>query len=66
LPILECDEAYDNIDKNDVISIDFVKGEIINETKNQTYKAQPFPEFVQEIMSNDGLINHTRKKLGIE
>ena len=37
--------------------VDFDKGEIVNETKNKTYKASPFPPFIQTIIQNGGLIN---------
>ncbi|MBR5495804.1 MAG: 3-isopropylmalate dehydratase small subunit [Oscillospiraceae bacterium] len=57
LPILECPEAANDIDNGDTVSIDFDTGVIYNETKNKQYKAQPFPEFIKEIMNKDGLLN---------
>lgn len=63
LPILECDEASEDIDNGDEISIDFTTGIITNITKNKTYKAQPFPPFIQKIMENDGLVEYTKRKL---
>ncbi len=57
LPILECPEAANDIDNGDTVSIDFDTGIIYNETKNKQYKAQPFPEFIKEIMNKDGLLN---------
>ncbi len=60
LPILECDEASSDILEGDSISVRLSSGEIINETKNRTYKAVPFPPFMQEIIKNDGLINYIR------
>lgn len=61
LPILECEEASNHIDDGDEIEINFDTGEIINHTKKETYQAQPFPEFIQKIMKNDGLMNAIRK-----
>ena len=63
LPILECDEASEDIDNGDEVSIDFTTGIITNITKNKTYKAQPFPPFIQKIMENDGLVEYTKRKL---
>lgn len=57
LAILECPEASEKISDGDIVSIDFDTGIITNETKNETYKAQPFPEFIKEIIKNKGLLN---------
>lgn len=56
LPILECPEAVDEISANDVVSVNFDTGEIINETTGKTYQAQPFPEFIQNIIKKGGLL----------
>ncbi len=61
LPILECEEAVENIEKGDIVEVDFNSGVITNVTKNQEYKAQPFPEFMQEIIRANGLINYVRE-----
>ena len=63
LPILECEEAAERIEKGDKITVDFAAGTIVNLTKNETYHAQPFPPFMQTIMASDGLINMTRARL---
>ena len=57
LAILECPEASEKIEDGDEVSIDFDTGVITNITKNETYKAEPFPEFVKNIISADGLLN---------
>ena len=61
LPILECDEAGENIADGDTVRIDFDSGTIYNETKNQVYKAQPFPEFIKEIIAANGLLNSIKQ-----
>lgn len=61
LPILECDEAAKNIDAGDEVEVDFDSGTITNKTKNQTYHAQPFPEFMKGIISAGGLLNSLKK-----
>lgn len=65
LPILECEEAADDIDMGDKVEVDFTTGIIKNITKNKTYQAQPFPEFMQELMAAGGLIEQTKVKLGV-
>ena len=57
LPILECDEAAKDIDAGNEVEIDFDTGIITNITKNKTYKAQPFPDFIKEIINKGGLLN---------
>jgi 3-isopropylmalate/(R)-2-methylmalate dehydratase small subunit len=62
LPILECEELYENTDEGDRLEIDFDSGEIRNITKNKTFKTQPFPAFMQEIIENDGLVGYIKSK----
>ena len=57
LAILECPKAAENIQQGDEISVDFDSGTITNKTKGQTYQAEPFPEFIREIIQADGLLN---------
>lgn len=56
LPILECADT-DRIEAGDELEIDFTGGIIRNLTKNETYTTEPFPEFIQDIMSKGGLLN---------
>lgn len=60
LPILECDEAVKNIDAGDELEVDFSTGLIKNLTKNQEYQGEGFPEFMQKIIDNDGLIGYIK------
>ena len=61
LPILECDEAAKDIEDGNEVEIDFDSGVITNITKNKTYKAQPFPEFIKDIINKGGLLNSLKK-----
>ena len=62
LPILECDEAVKNIDAGDELEVDFKSGLIKNLTKNQEYQGEGFPEFMQKIIDNDGLIGYIKNQ----
>ncbi len=57
LAILECPEASDRISAGDEISVDFDTGLIQNLTKNETYQAEPFPDFIKDIIRKGGLLN---------
>ncbi|HIZ76085.1 MAG TPA: 3-isopropylmalate dehydratase small subunit [Firmicutes bacterium] len=61
LAILECEEASDDIDDGDEVSIDFDSGIITNLTKNKTYQGEPFPEFIKEIIHKNGLLNSLKE-----
>ena len=61
LPILECPDASDGIEAGDEVVIDFDSGVIENKTKGETYKAQPFPEFIKDIIRSNGLLPSLKK-----
>lgn len=61
LPILECEAAAEAIENGDTVEVDFDSGTITNVTKNETYQAEPFPEFIQEIIAAGGLLPSLRK-----
>ena len=61
LPILECDEAAREIKDGDTVNVDFNTGVITDETTGKTYQAEPFPEFIQNIIQKGGLINAITK-----
>lgn len=61
LPILECPEAADGINAGDEVTVDFDTGVITDITTSKTYKAQPFPEFIQNIISAGGLLKSLKK-----
>lgn len=56
LPILECPEATEGIEKGDEVEVDFATGIIKNVTKGEEYKAMPFPEFITNIINKGGLL----------
>ena len=61
LPILECPEAADGISAGDEVSVDFDTGIITDITTQKTYRAQPFPKFIQNIISAGGLLKSLKK-----
>ncbi len=61
LPFLESFEV-DKISEGDELEIDLAQGVVKNLTKNQTYKTQPFPQFLQELVSQGGLMNYIKNR----
>lgn len=56
LAIVECPEAVEGISEGDKVEADLDNGIIRNLTTGQEFKTAPFPEFVQKIIENGGLI----------
>ncbi|UCG09904.1 MAG: 3-isopropylmalate dehydratase small subunit [Dehalococcoidia bacterium] len=63
LPLLECAEAVANTGAGDILEIDLSGGKIKNLTKNMSFTATPYPDFMAELISAGGLIEFTRKRL---
>ena len=63
MPILECPEAAKEITAGDQVEVDLEKGEIRNLTQKKTYKAQAFPDFMQQIINAGGLMPYVKKRL---
>jgi 3-isopropylmalate/(R)-2-methylmalate dehydratase small subunit len=63
LAIMESSEAVDGISDGDEVEIDADAGIIINITTGETYRAQPFPPFVKDIIEKGGLIEAVRQKM---
>ena len=56
LPILECEQAAEEISAGDEVEVDFDTGEIRDLSTGKIYRAQPFPPFVQNIIAKGGLL----------
>ena len=61
LPILECEQAAEEIAAGDEVRVDFDTGEISDITTGKTYKAQPFPPFIQNIIKAGGLLKSLKE-----
>jgi len=62
LPILECPDAAEAIRDGDEVSVDFATGLITNLTRGESYQAQAFPPFIQEIIAAGGLMNSIKNQ----
>lgn len=63
LAILECDAASKDIKDGDEVAVDFTTGIIRNLTNGNEYQAEPFPEFIQNIIEKGGLLNSISDRL---
>lgn len=63
LPILECPEGAERIQAGDDLEVDLDSGEIVNKTRNETYRAQAIPPFMQKLIEAGGLIEYVREQM---
>lgn len=56
MPILIAEDITKKIQNNDNISVDFITGEIYDETQKKTYQAKPFSAVQSEIYKRGGLL----------
>ena len=63
LPLLECEEAADNIKAGDTVEVDLASGAITNLSSGKTFSAKAYPEFMMQIVQAGGLVKYTKKKL---
>ena len=63
LPILECIEAAGRTEAGDILEVDLSTSEIVNTTKGLTFRAEPFPDFMLELIESGGLIEYTKRRI---
>ena len=62
LPLLECAQA-DEIDGGDELEVELETGVISDLTKRKVFSSSPYPDFMLEIISAGGLVEHTKRKI---
>ncbi len=63
LPLLECGEAVDNTEAGDILEVELASGRIKNLTRGTEFMAEPYPDFMAELISAGGLIAYTKNRL---
>jgi len=63
LPLVECEEAFEETENGDQIEVDLEKGELKNLSQNKVYRFKPLPPFMIELIREGGLINYISKRL---
>lgn len=61
LPILECPQAVAAIRQGDTVNVDLSSGTIHNVSTGEIFLAESFPDFIQEIINDGGLLAHLAK-----
>jgi 3-isopropylmalate/(R)-2-methylmalate dehydratase small subunit len=63
LPVIANPEAAKSIKDGDVIEVDFGRGVIKDLTQNKEFKTNPFPEFIQKLISSGGYVNYVKSEV---
>ena len=61
LAIVECPEAAEAIENNHIVEADLDNGVIYDKTTGSSFETKPFPEFIQKIITNGGLVESIRR-----
>jgi len=64
LPILECPAVVEGTEAGHTLEVELERGRIRNLDTGETFRAQPYPEFMMGIIQAGGLIEYTKKELG--
>ena len=59
LPVIKADVIAND---GDILSVNFEKGLIKNETTDKNFEIEPFKDFMLEILSDGGIVNHYLKE----
>ena len=62
MPIMICSEAVEQSQAGDKFKVDIKSGDIQNETTGKSYKAEPLPEFMIEMVEQGGLLNRLKAR----
>lgn len=65
LVIIENDKLPDECAKGDELELDLERGIIKNLTTGKEYSYPPFSAEIQDLINAGGLVNYTKKKLGV-
>lgn len=60
-PILESEEALEQLEEGDFISLDLSTGSIVEQSENKRLSTRPIPEFMRAILKAGGLVAYLKK-----
>lgn len=63
LPVVECPEATAEAEDGDIFEIDTDEGGVLNTRTGKSYSAKPYPEYVQAIIKEGGLMNAAARRV---
>jgi len=61
LPVIESHEIVDDIRPGDILSVDYMKGQVTNQTKDKTYYIPKYPKFMMDIIEAGGIVAYQKE-----
>ncbi|MEA3346231.1 MAG: 3-isopropylmalate dehydratase small subunit [Chloroflexota bacterium] len=65
LPILICPQAVEGTEAGQRLEVELGTGVIRNLETGETFRADPYPPFMMDIIEAGGLVEQTRRRLGL-
>lgn len=65
LAVVECPGIAGRIKTGDVLEVNFRNGVVLDRNSGASFRTQPFPPFLSELIGAGGLVPYTRKRLGM-
>ena len=65
LTIVTCPQLVDATENGDDIEVDVAGGLVSNVTKNQSFQAEPLPDFILEIVECGGLVEWVKRRTNV-
>lgn len=62
LPVLVCAEISKKVKEGDKLTVNLQTGKIEDLTNGSVFQATKLPEFIMEILEDEGLINHLKRR----
>ncbi len=62
LPVMACPSMRKGFKSSDGVKVDLRSGTVQNLTTGRVFKAEPFPEFILEILKAGGLVPYLKRK----
>jgi 3-isopropylmalate/(R)-2-methylmalate dehydratase small subunit len=62
LPVLVCAEISKKVKEGDILTVNLQTGKIEDLTNGSILQATKLPEFIMEILEDEGLINHLKRR----
>jgi len=62
LTIVESRDAVDKIKEGDTVSVDIEKGTLVNNSTNESFTLEPYPEELRDIINAGGLMKFVKQK----
>jgi 3-isopropylmalate/(R)-2-methylmalate dehydratase small subunit len=63
LPVVANPEAAKSIKDGDIVEVDLSNGIIRDITTNKEFKTNPFPDFIQKLISSGGYVNFVKSEV---